>query len=152
MLNHFKEPQKAILDIQYTMETMAPTAAIFLDLSKAFERINPHWVLDILFIKGAPSWVIAFARNLLFGRRIRHKIQGRLMSSRAVHSGVDMGRSSSVFLFCLAMDPIFTYLNAIPGVIQVEGYVDDTSTTGAITEDLTWLRKVDQFDNTRLTS
>lgn len=123
------------------METMAPTAAIFLDLSKAFERINLRWILRILFIKGAPGWVIAFARNFLFGRKIRHKIQNRLMPSRSVHSGVDMGRSSSVFFFCLAMDPIFTYLNAIPGVIQVEGYVDDTSITGAITDDLTWLRK-----------
>ena len=32
----------------------------------------------------------------------------------------------SVYLFCLAMDP-FTYLNRIPGVISVQGYIDDTT-------------------------
>ena len=52
-----------------------------------------------------------------------------------------MGRSFSVYLFCLAMDPVFHYLNQIPGVISVQGYVDDTTIIG-LTEDATWLRKV----------
>lgn len=41
-----------------------------------------------------------------------------------------MGRSFSVYLFCLAMDPLFVYLNRIPGVISVQGYVDDTTIIG----------------------
>ena len=44
--------------------------------------------------------------------------------------GVDMGRSFSVYLFCLAMDPLFTYLNRIPGVLSVQGYIDDTTIAG----------------------
>ena len=52
-----------------------------------------------------------------------------------------MGRSFSVYLFCLAMDPVFHYLNRIPGVISVQGYVDDTTIVG-LTEDPSWLRKV----------
>ena len=73
-------------------------------LSKAFERVNPHWILRILHIKGAPTWVIKYTRHVLFHRRVRHKVQGRLLPSRTILQGVDMGRSFSVFLFCLAMD------------------------------------------------
>ena len=70
-----------------------------------------------------------------------HKVQGRLLPSRAILQGVDMGRSFSVYLFCLAMDPVFHYLNRIPGVISVQGYVDDTTIVG-LTEDASWLRTV----------
>ena len=38
-----------------------------------------------------------------------------------------MGRSTSVYFFCLAMDPIFVVLNQIPRVFVVAGYVDDTT-------------------------
>ena len=51
---------------------------------------------------------------------VTHKVQGRLLPSRAILQGVDMGRSFSVYLFCLAMDPVFHYLNRIPGVISVQ--------------------------------
>ena len=65
--------------------------------------------LHILQMRGAPTWVCNYAKYVLFGRLIRHKVQGRLLPPRAVHVGVDMGRSFSVFLFCLAMDPIYHY-------------------------------------------
>ena len=57
------------------------------------------------------------------------KVQGRLLPARNVHSGVDMGRSTSVYFFCLAMDP-FVVLNQIPQVLVVAGYVDDTTIVG----------------------
>ena len=75
-------------------------------------------------MRRAPTWVCNCARYILFGRLIRHKVQGRLLPPRAVHVGVDMGRSFSVFLFCLAMDPIYHYLNRIPRVMSVQGYID----------------------------
>ena len=52
-----------------------------------------------------------------------------------------MGRSFSVYLFCFAMDPLFHYLNRIPGVISVQAYVDDTTIAGAA-EDPTWVQEV----------
>ena len=44
-----------------------------------------------------------------------------------------MGRSFSVLLFCVAMDPVLTYLNRIPGMLTVQGYVDDTTMVGDTT-------------------
>ena len=54
-------------------------------------------------------------------------------------TGVDMGRSFSVLLFCVAMDPALTYLNRIPGMLTVQGYVDDTTMVGDTTAGMQWL-------------
>ena len=143
LLNSFREPQRAVLEVQGALEGSSPASALFADLSKAFERINAHWILHILRIRQCSPWVLQFARYLLFGRRIRHKVQGRLLPARNVHSGVDMGRSTSVYFFCLAMDPIFVVLNQIPQVIVVAGYVDDTTIVGRQT-DSRWVQEVFQ--------
>ena len=52
-----------------------------------------------------------------------------------------LGWKCSVYLFCLAMDPLFTYLNRIPGVISVQGYIDDTTIVGN-SQSLSWLEEV----------
>ena len=82
----------------------------------------------------------AYTKFVLFHRRVTHKVQGRLLPSRTLRQGVDMGRSFSVYLFCLAMDPLFTYLNEISGVLAVQGYVDDTTIAGDAGPCLDWKR------------
>ena len=57
-------------------------------------------------------------------------MRGRLLPPRFVKTGVDMGRAFSVFLFCIGMDPVLTVLNRVPGVITVQGYIDDTTLAG----------------------
>ena len=110
-----------------------------LDLSKAFERINPYWILQILSARKAPWWIIMYTRHILLFRRCRHKVQGKLLPSKMIVTGVDMGRSFSVLLFCVAMDPVLTYLNRIPGMLAVQGYVDDTTMVGDTTAGMQWL-------------
>ena len=148
LLNSFREPQRAGLEVQGALEGSTPASAPFADLSlsKAFERVNAHWILHILRIRQCTPWILQLARCLLFGRRIRHKVQGRLLPARNVHSGVDMGRSTSVYFFCLAMDPIFVVLNQIPRVFVVAGYVDDTTIVGH-QADPAWVEEV--FKNIR---
>ena len=80
----------------------------------------------------------------LWQTHYRHKVQGRLLPARNVHSGVDMGRSTSVYFFCLAMDPIFVVLNQIPRVFVVAGYVDDTTIVGH-QEDPQWIEEVFKY-------
>ena len=43
MLNHFREPQKAVLSIQQDLDDHQPNAALFIDMAKAFEKVNPSW-------------------------------------------------------------------------------------------------------------
>ena len=137
VMSYFKEPQKAVSCIQRILDGDDPAITLLADLSKAFERVNPYWILEFLRIKRAPRWLFAYTKFILFHRRVSHKVQGRLLPSRTIL----MGRSFSVYLFCLAMDPLFTYLNRIPGVISVQGYVDDTSIAGDA-QNLEWLTQV----------
>ena len=37
-------------------------AALLVDLLKAFERVNPYWILHILRMRGAPTWVCNYAK------------------------------------------------------------------------------------------
>ena len=106
VLNEFREPQPALHEIQAALGSDHPALVLSLDLSKAFERINPYWPLRILRIRGAPVWVVRYTEYILFGRQIRIKIKGRLMPPRRILTGVDMGRSFSVLLFCIGMDPV----------------------------------------------
>ena len=141
VMNAFKELQHAVNAIQSILDGTLPAAALLVDLSKGLQRVNPYWILHILQIRQAPAWVCNYARYVLFGRKIRHKVQGRLLPPRAVHVGVDMGRSFLVFLFCVAMDPIYHYLNRIPSTLSVQGYIDDTTIAGPL-HDLSWCHEV----------
>jgi hypothetical protein len=58
VLNLFREPQGAVQSVQATLDQMLPCAVLSLDLSKAFERVNPHWIIQILTACKAPLWVI----------------------------------------------------------------------------------------------
>ena len=92
-------------------------------------------------MRGAPTWVCNYAKYVLFGRLIRHKVQSRLLPPRAVHVGVDIIKSFSVFLFCLAMDPIYHYLNRIPRVLSVQGCIND-NTIGGPGNNIEWVQGV----------
>ena len=48
VMNCFKEPQHAVNAIQTLLDGSTPMAALLVDLSKAFERVNPYWILHIL--------------------------------------------------------------------------------------------------------
>ena len=149
VMSMFKEPARAVTAIQSFLDSSKASCALLADLSKAFERVNPYWILALLRSKGAPAWVIRYSRFVLFERRVTHKVQGRLLPSRVIRQGVDMGRSFSVFLFCFAMDPLFHYLNRIPQVMSVQAYVDDTTLVGDA-QDLRWIQNVAQcYDDVR---
>ena len=139
-MSYFKEPQRAVAEIQRILDGDYPACALLADLSKAFERVNPYWIMHLLRLRGAPRWVLTYAKFVLFHRRVMHKVQGRLLPSRTVRQGVDLGRSFSVYLFCLAMDPLFHYLNRIPGVISVQAYVDDTIIAGVASDPNGYMR------------
>ena len=100
-MSYFKEPQRAVAEIQRILDGSFPACALLADLSKAFERVNPHWILHLLRIRGAPRWVVVYAKFVLFQGKVIHKVQGRLLPSRTIRQGFDMGRSFSVYLSAL---------------------------------------------------
>ena len=86
--------------------------------------------------------IVKYTRFILFNRRSKQKVQERQLPAKVIVTEVDMGRSFSVLLFCIAMDPVLHYLNKIPGVIAVQGYVDDTILVGDDIDQFQWLEVV----------
>ena len=75
LLNTFREPQANFLTVQQFLDqTATPGSVLLSDLAKAFERVNPHWIMYVLFALGTPYWVIIYCRHILFGRKVLHKI------------------------------------------------------------------------------
>lgn len=137
LLNLFREPQGNYLTVQQFLDDQSKTHCVLVsDLAKAFERVNPHWIMHVLAARGVAFWIVCYCRHILFGRRVLHKIGSTFRPSLPIHNGVDMGRAFSVLLFCVAMDPWYHYVHRIPNVIVNKGYMDDNATGGI---GLSWL-------------
>ena len=131
LLNLFREPPGNYLAVQHFLDSQDNTHCVLLsDLAKAFERVNPHWIIHVLAARGVAFWVINYCRHILFGRKVLHKIGSTFRPSLPINIGVDMGRAFSVLLFCIAMDPWYHHVNRIPDVIVNKGYMDDNATGG----------------------
>jgi ribonuclease HI len=143
LLNSFREPQGNFSDAHHFLRkpcgTSSPlTSVVLTDYMKAFELVNPRWILAVLEARQAPIWLLKYATFILGGRRVTPKIMNRLMKALNVLVGVDMGAALSPLLFCLAMDPLLTYLNRIPRILLVRAYMDDNQSGGKGTA---WLQE-----------
>ena len=115
LINTLKEAPANFLDIQdRLLDSTADSLVLLTDLAKAFERVNPGWLLQILTMLGAPHWVRQYSIHLLYGRRTLHRIQGFLLPPLSMRQGLAMGRASSVLLFCVAIDPLICALSENP--------------------------------------
>ena len=66
VMSYFKEPQRAVAEIQRILDGDHPACALLADLSKAFERVNPHWIMYLLRLRGAPRWVLTYMLALCY--------------------------------------------------------------------------------------
>ena len=146
LLNLFREPQANYLEVQNFLDNTSERYAVLLsDLAKAFERVNPHWIMHVLFARKAPYWILIYCRHILFGRKVLHKVGSFFRPPLPLNTGVDMGRAFSVLLFCVAMDPWYHHVNAIPRVLVNKGYMADNATGG---QGLSWLLPTQNLINT----
>ena len=137
LINTLKEAPANFLDIQdRLLDSTADSLVLLTDLAKAFERVNPGWLLQILTMLGVPHWVRQYSIHLLYGRRTLHRIQGFLLPPLSMRQGLAMGRASSVLLFCVAIDPLICALNRVPAVRTLKAYMDDNATEG---QGSTWI-------------
>ena len=114
MLNHFREPQKAVLSIQQDLDDTGPRAALFIDMAKAFEKVNPHWAVDVMLARGCNTWLVHYAMYLFTGRRVLHKVQGtvpRYPALLAVQASLpDLCAYSASFVALDALEELTAYL------------------------------------------
>ena len=143
LLNDFREPQGNFMDAHKALRSKSSKGSALVvvaltDYMKAFEIVNPKWILAVLQARKAPLWLLSYARYVLNGRKVYRKLQGKLLSFIHVVVGVDMGSAISPLFFCLAMDPLLVSLNRIPRVLGVRAYMDDNQIWGRY---LAWLRQ-----------
>ena len=61
LLNLFREPQGNYLAVQHFLDSQETTHCVLLsDLAKAFERVNPDWIIHVLAARGVAFWIICF--------------------------------------------------------------------------------------------
>ena len=89
-----------------------------------------------------PYWVLCYCRDILFGRRVLHKIESTFRPPLAIHTGVDMGRAFSVLLFCVWIHGSTTCTRS--RVLVNKGYMDDNATGGA---GFQWLAPAERLIN-----
>ena len=69
-------------------------------MSKAFERINPWWILHVLAIRNAPYWVLQYTKYILFKRRAKQKVQGKLLPAKQFDTGL-RSWAETLFIACI---------------------------------------------------
>ena len=115
--------------------------AILADINKAFERVDPGWIISILQTWQVPTWVVWIATFLMTGRQVRFSIGRVLLGVMKVAQGIDMGAGASPFFFNLGLDPILCIISAIKEVRVTAAYMDDLA-VGANLDALNKVQKI----------
>lgn len=100
------------------------TGAIFLDVSKAFDRVWHNALIIKLIRLGIPNYLVRFVASFLYNRLFVTEVEGELSTQRVMRAGVPQGSPLSPTLFNL-------YTNDIPRSPRTQLYLfaDDTAIT-----------------------
>ena len=108
-------------DITKTTDSGLQTDIIFLDLSKAFDKVPHYSLCNKLSYYGIRGKTLSWIRNFLINRHQRVVLDGFTSKSHPVNSGVPQGTILAPLLF-------LCYINDLPSSIQskIGLYADDT--------------------------
>jgi len=106
--------------------------ACFLDMSKAFERINHCTLIDKMKKKGMPNFIIKLFEHIFGNTSIAVRYGGKLSDQWKARAGVRQGGVTSAFLFSLYIDDILLEISRLPyscllGInkMNIQAYADD---------------------------
>jgi retron-type reverse transcriptase len=98
-----------------------------IDISGAFDIVNPFRLLDILRKKRLPHWLVRWVQAFITTRTTTLVIQGHETPSFSVDAGVPQGSPLSPILFLLYIVELHEICNRPwEGVLGI-GFVDDTN-------------------------
>ena len=112
----------ALHDWQSHLESGLDTAAVFFDLSKAFDSVPHRNLIDCLISLNVPQHLVSLISSYLFDRHQLVCVNGSFSSESPVLSGVPQGSVLGPLLFIIYVDSI-ARLDVSNGTIVI--YADD---------------------------
>ena len=99
--------------------TCAPQepGVLLTDFAAAYPSVNHSWILSVIENTGLPSFLCRFLRSVERDSTTHAEFAGAERGQFLMARGVRQGRPASGFLFAMAVDPIFRWLqeSVIPG-------------------------------------
>jgi retron-type reverse transcriptase len=95
------------------------------DISGAFDTVNPTWLLDILRKKRLPYWIVQWVQAFITTRNTTLVIQGHETPSFSVDVGVPQGSPLSPILFLLYTVELHRICNHPWEGLSGIGFADD---------------------------
>jgi hypothetical protein len=116
---------------------------VFIDLTKAFDRIQLEDVINVLLEKPVPPSIAKVIRNINSNSSTRIRVNGELSAEIPTPTGVRQGDSLSPFLFNLIMDKIIEEVAELnvgyrmgERLLNIECYADDATIIAESEQDL----------------
>ena len=108
VLSHLEE-------IDYLMAAHEPGVIVFLDLAKAFDRIDRAWLLRALGALGMPAGALRWVQVMHGGTRATVAYNGWVTVPFPIDSGVFQGSPLSPLLYVAASQPLAAYTRLLAG-------------------------------------
>ena len=118
--------------IMFNIDHQEAVYACFLDMSKAFERVNHSLLLDKMKDKGIPEFVINIYKSIFRDSEIQICYNNCMSNSWNIASGIRQGGVTSALLFNIYIDDILSKMKDLNigcrmGIskVNVQAYADD---------------------------
>ena len=107
-------------EVEYLQQTGQPGCMVFLDFSKAYDRLSRPWVLDCMSSMGFGERACKWVSIMLQNTSATAAFNGWQSASFPERSGVQQGSPLSPLLYVLAAQPLASHLRhqAQQGVIR----------------------------------
>jgi len=94
--------------ISYYVHNSSPVYCVFLDVTKAFDRVNYVKLFRILVERGLPPYIITVLINMCFTQQACVSWAGIVSAYFPVFNGVRQGGVLRPLLFCVYIDNLLT--------------------------------------------
>ena len=118
--------------VQNYLDENSNVYACFLDLSKAFERVNHDLLLDKMKINGTPDKILKILNFIFSHSLVGVDFEGSLSQKWLIKRGVRQGGILSAHLFCIYIDEILLKVSKLPyacrlGIskLNIQAYADE---------------------------